>query len=144
MKAPLQTLACGLLATCALAAPAFAARHSISWSGRVDDTVVLRVQGDQIQTRVVHGASPWHVSSDVNAPLPSAPVHVWLSNVHGRGSVELVREPSIDNNYTAVIRVKDARSGPGTYSFNLNWRTGFAHRTDVNGDSDMDEDDDSD
>jgi len=141
MKATLQTLACGLFATCALAAPAFAARHSISWSGRVDDTVVLRIQGDQIRTRVVSGAAPWHVSSTVGSPLPSEPVHVWLSNIHGRGSVELVREPSVDNNYTAVIRVKDDRSGPGTYSFNVNWRTGYAHQTNMNDDSDMDEDD---
>jgi hypothetical protein len=49
------------------------------------------------------------------------PVHVWLSDVRGRGEVEVVREPNADDDYTAVVRIKDPQAGAAFYSFNLNW-----------------------
>src|SRR3569833_1331348 len=138
MKAPLQTLAVGFLATCALAAPAFAARHMASWSGEVDDTVIVRIHGDHVRTSAAHGAYAKNVTYRVDDPLPMAPVHVWLTDITGRGSVEVLREPTADNNYTAVIRLKDPQSGRGYYSFNLNWRTGFNHVVDPDNANDND------
>jgi len=46
----------------------------------------------------------------------------------GRGSVSVVQQPSSWNNYTAVIRVYDPRSGYGAYSFDLGWRGGYSSR----------------
>ena len=128
MKATLQTLAYGFIATCALAAPAVAAPHNISWSGQVDDTVIIRIQGDQVRTRAVHGNAPTNVTARVDDPLPSRPVHVELYGIHGRGTVELVREPSAANNYTAVIRIKDAQPGSDYYNFNVRWGGRGGHR----------------
>ena len=128
MKATLKTIALGFIATCALGAPAFADRN-ISWSGQVDDTVIVRIHSDQVRTRAIHGSAPSNVTARVDQPLPDRPVRVWLSGVHGRGTVEVVRQPSAENNYTAVIRLKDAQRGPEYYAFNLNWGyVGRRHR----------------
>jgi len=40
----------------------------------------------------------------------------------------VVQQPSSWNNYTAVIRVYDPRSGYGAYSFDLGWRGGYSSR----------------
>jgi hypothetical protein len=122
MNVSLKTLACAVVATCALAVPAFADdSHSISWSGQVDDTVIVRIHADRVRTSAIHGAAPVNVTTNVYDPLPDAPAHVWLSQVHGRGTVRLVQEPSFENNYTAVIRLKDPQKGPEYYSFVLKW-----------------------
>jgi hypothetical protein len=124
MKATLTTIACGILATCALSAPAFAAPgdRSIGWSGNVDDTAIVRIHADQVITRTIHGNQTTNVTFDVHRPLPAdRPLHVWLTNVHGRGTVQVVREPNADNNYTAVVKIYDPQAGAAFYHFDLHW-----------------------
>lgn len=139
MYRTMKIFACGAVAACALAAPAFAQnRGLISWSGQVDDTVIVRIHHDRVRTITMHGAAPTNVNSNVQDPLPMAPVHVWLSDVHGRGRVRIIEEPNFSNNYTAVIRVKDPQNGTGYYAFNLRWRDDNASG---NTDNDNDNDD---
>jgi hypothetical protein len=88
----------------------------------------------------IHGAAPVNVTPNVFEPLPERPVHVWLSQVHGRGSVRLIQEPSFENNYTAVVRLKDPQKGPEYYSFVLRWNdnTTGSHDNDTDNDNDND------
>jgi hypothetical protein len=116
----------GLLAAAmmVLAMPAFAQRHGgqMSWSGDVDDTVIVTVHGDNVTDRAVSGKDTKNVNVDLNGRLPHEPVEVEITNWSGRGSVEVVRQPDPENDYTAKIRITDPQSGRGHYTFTLDWR----------------------
>ena len=104
-------------------------RNLVRWTGDVDDALEIRIQGDRIDYRTLSGKSVKHVRVDfANGGLPRNDVQVFVTDQTGRGSVSVVQQPSSWNNYTAVIRVYDPRSGYGAYSFDLGWRGGYSSR----------------
>jgi hypothetical protein len=104
-------------------------RNLVRWTGDVDDALEIRIQGDRIDYRTLSGKAVRHVRADfVNGGLPRNDVQVFVTDQTGRGSVSVVQQPSSWNNYTAVIRVYDPRSGYGAYSFDLGWRGGYSSR----------------
>ena len=104
-------------------------RSLVRWTGDVDDALEIRIQGDRIDYRTLSGKAVRHVRADfVNGGLPRNDVQVFVTDQTGRGSVSVVQQPSSWNNYTAVIRVYDPRSGYGAYSFDLGWRGGYSSR----------------
>jgi hypothetical protein len=44
-----------------------------------------------------------------------------IRRIRGRGSVDLIQEPSRENDYSAMIRVRDNRSGSDTYEIEVSW-----------------------
>jgi hypothetical protein len=44
-----------------------------------------------------------------------------VRQLEGRGSVTVVQQPSARNGYTAVIEIRDPRSGYGYYDFDVVW-----------------------
>ena len=104
-------------------------RNLVRWTGDVDDALEIRIQGDRIDYRTLSGKAVRHVRADVvNGGLPRNDVQVFVTDQTGRGTVSVVQQPSSWNNYTAVIRVYDPRSGYGAYSFDLGWRGGYSSR----------------
>ena len=104
-------------------------RNLVRWTGDVDDALEIRIQGDRIDYQTLSGKAVRHVRADfVNGGLPRNDVQVFVTDQTGRGSVSVVQQPSSWNNYTAVIRVYDPRSGYGAYSFDLGWRGGYSSR----------------
>ena len=104
-------------------------RNLMRWTGDVDDALEIRIQGDRIDYRTLSGKAVRHVRADfVNGGLPRNDVQVFVTDQTGRGTVSVVQQPSSWNNYTAVIRVYDPRSGYGAYSFDLGWRGGYSSR----------------
>ena len=104
-------------------------RNLLRWTGDVDDALEIRIQGDRIDYRTLSGKAVRHVRADfVNGGLPRNDVQVFVTDQTGRGTVSVVQQPSSWNNYTAVIRVYDPRSGYGAYSFDLGWRGGYSSR----------------
>lgn len=94
----------------------------LSWRGEVDDVAEIRIQGRRVEYRTRSGQVLRDVRADMRgAGLPRRPVALELRVDRGRGSVEVVQEPSPFNGFTAVIRVMDRRSGYGTYDFDLRW-----------------------
>jgi len=58
----------------------------------------------------------------MSSPLPNAEVNVTLTKIRGRGKITLIEQPSIQNNYTAVVQVDDqAIAGSAWYEFTLDW-----------------------
>jgi hypothetical protein len=98
--------------------------NAISWSGRVDETVLIHFRGGHVWTNTVTGKDPSRINFEVNEPLPADPIHVWLDQVNGRGRVQLMQEPREDNDYTAVVRVHDWQRGASYYTFVLRWDEG--------------------
>lgn len=104
-------------------------REVLRWTGDVDDALEIRIQGNRIDYRTLSGKSVKNVRANlVSGGLPRNDVQVFVTDQYGRGSVSVVQQPSSWNNYTAVIRVNDPRSGYGAYSFDLSFRNNYARR----------------
>ena len=58
----------------------------------------------------------------VRGSLPAAPVQMSVTMNSGRGRVNVVQQPNADNDYTAIIEVRDRARGYGYYDFSVNWR----------------------
>ena len=101
-----------------LAAPLAAQeRNLFTWGGRVDDDVRVQVRAADIRTQLVSGNAAragyvTHVS-----PLPHRDGTIRVEQLRGRGTITVVQQPSAANNYTAIIDIKDADSGPDMYRF---------------------------
>jgi hypothetical protein len=104
-------------------------REVLRWTGDVDDALEIRIQGNRIDYRTLSGKSVRNVRANlVSGGLPRNDVQVFVTDQYGRGSVSVVQQPSAWNNYTAVIRVNDPRSGYGAYSFDVSFRNNYARR----------------
>jgi hypothetical protein len=104
-------------------------RDVLRWTGDVDDALEIRIQGNRIDYRTLSGKSVRNVRANlVSGGLPRNDVQVFVTDQYGRGSVSVVQQPSAWNNYTAVIRVNDPRSGYGAYSFDVGFRNNYARR----------------
>lgn len=105
-------------------------RDVVRWSGDVDDALEIRIQGNRIDYRTLSGKALRNVRADFsrNGGLPRRDVQVAVTDLNGRGSVSVVQQPSSYNNYTAVIRVYDPRSGYGGYNFDISWRDNYSRR----------------
>jgi hypothetical protein len=93
----------------------------LRWSGSVDDVTDIIISGRRVQYRTRSGASVRDVRDDFRGSLPNREVNVSINAQQGRGTVYVVQQPNRSNNYTAIIRVSDQRSGYGAYDFNVVW-----------------------
>lgn len=95
---------------------------SLRWSGRVDDVVELRISGRRVDAITRSGQRVDNVNSNIRGNgLPSHNVTVTLDRNSGRGSVQVVQQPSSWNGYTAVIRIYDPQGGASFYDFSAYW-----------------------
>jgi hypothetical protein len=95
---------------------------SMSWSGTVDDQAEIRIQGSRESTRTISGAAVRDVRvGGLRSGLPTVPVQVRVSQSQGRGQAWVVQQPTAQNGYTAVIRVRDPQSGASYYNLNVSW-----------------------
>ncbi len=93
----------------------------LTWSGRVDDEVILIVRGSRVNVRVVKGVRVQDDDYSFESPLPRNEVDLQVRKRRGRGSVDLIEEPTRQNDYTAMIRIRDNRSGSDVYELEVSW-----------------------
>jgi len=91
------------------------------WSGRVDDEIVIMIQGSRASVRTQTGDRVRDENFSFDSPLPRQELRLNLKKLEGRGSVELIEEPSRRNDYSAVVRIRDKNSGTDEYEFELRW-----------------------
>jgi hypothetical protein len=96
--------------------------HRLVWSGDVDDTTIVILHRGDVDTHDVHGQSSINVNDQVFGRLPPGPCRVFLAHWDGRGDVQIVREPSPENDFSAAVRIHDPQSGRGHYDFVLVWQ----------------------
>jgi hypothetical protein len=94
----------------------------MSWRGRVDDYVELRIQGGRVRSVERGGAPTYNERASFSSPLPRSDVRVDVKKRDGRGRVSLLEQPSRNNNYTAVIRIDDSKGGADDYEIEMEWR----------------------
>jgi hypothetical protein len=91
------------------------------WKGRVDDRVQIYVQGSDASSRLITGVPVASGMFNFTSPLPQRPVVMSLRKLKGRGSVEIIQQPSRSNGFTAVIEIYDSKGGSEDYEFELTW-----------------------
>ncbi len=93
----------------------------MTWKGRVDDDVRITIRGGTADVQTLGGTPYYDSQPNFGASLPPRRVTVRVNKTRGRGEVYIEQQPSRDNNFAAVIRIKDSRGGASDYEFELTW-----------------------
>jgi hypothetical protein len=93
----------------------------MTWRGRVDDDVRIRVRGGSADVETIGGTAYNDGQPNFENSLPNRRVTVRLTEKRGRGEILIEEQPSRENDFTAVIRIRDTRGGASEYAFTLEW-----------------------
>jgi hypothetical protein len=93
----------------------------MTWKGRVDDDVRITIRGGTADVETLGGTPYYDAQPNFAASLPSRRVNVRLTNKRGRGEIYIEQQPSRENNFAVVVRIKDSRGGADDYEFELQW-----------------------
>lgn len=105
------------------------------WRGRVDQEIQIGVQGGRRPTVRPIGRNEPRAGRfrDVTS-LPRHEGTIVVERVAGRGSVDVIEQPSSRNGYLAVVRVRDDAGGEADYDVRAYWRpTGGGYVVDERG-----------
>jgi len=93
----------------------------MTWKGRVDDDIRIRVRGGSTEIETIGGTPYNNATQSFTASLPPRRVNVTLQVKKGRGEVVIEQQPSRENDYTAIVRIRDPKGGASDYEFELAW-----------------------
>ena len=93
----------------------------MTWRGRVDDDVRITIRGGTADVETIGGTPYYNATPNFSASLPSRRVNVNLQVKKGRGEVFIEQQPSRENNFAVVVRIRDPRGGASDYEFELTW-----------------------
>lgn len=93
----------------------------MTWRGRVDDDVRIRIRGGSADVETIGGTAYYDGQPNFENSLPNRRVTVRLTQKRGRGEIFIEQQPSRENDFTAIIRIKDPRGGASDYEFTLEW-----------------------
>jgi hypothetical protein len=93
----------------------------MTWRGRVDDDVRIRIRGGMAEVETIGGTAYDNGQPNFFNSLPSRRVTVRLTQQRGRGEIFIEQQPSRENDFTAIVRIKDPRGGASDYEFELTW-----------------------
>ena len=98
-----------------------ASSGTMRWRGTIDDIAQIRVQESSVDVSAVSGTPYTDGTYNFSSPLPNRRVTVSLNKISGRGDMRIIQQPSRENDYTAVIEIRDTNRGPNNYEFELSW-----------------------
>jgi hypothetical protein len=93
----------------------------MTWRGRVDDDVRIRIRGGSADVETIGGTAYYDGQPNFYNSLPNRRVTVRLTSKRGRGEIFIEQQPSRENDFTAVVRIRDTRGGASDYEFELQW-----------------------
>ena len=93
----------------------------MTWRGRVDDDVRIRIRGGSADVETIGGTAYDDGQPNFFNSLPNRRVTVRLTAKRGRGEIFIEQQPSRENDFTAVVRIRDSRGGASDYEFELQW-----------------------
>jgi hypothetical protein len=93
----------------------------MTWKGTVDDNVLISVRGGSAQVETIGGSPYYDAVTNFTSSLPPRRVNVRLQKIRGRGELFIEQQPSRENDYTAIVRIRDPKGGPSDYEFELSW-----------------------
>jgi hypothetical protein len=93
------------------------------WTGRVDREAQISMRGNQISSRMIGNSTATRERSRVISPLPRQDGRVVAQLESGRGSVDVIQQPSASNGWTTVVRIRDTAGGTGMYRVAAYWES---------------------
>lgn len=93
----------------------------MTWRGRVDDDVRITIRGGSADVETLGGTEFNDGQPNFGSSLPSRRVTVRLTSKRGRGQIYIEQQPSRENDFAVVVRIKDSRGGASDYEFELQW-----------------------
>jgi hypothetical protein len=93
----------------------------MTWRGRVDDDVRIRIRGGSADVETIGGTEYSDSQPNFFNSLPNRRVTVRLTQKRGRGEIFIEQQPSRENDFTAIVRIRDTRGGASEYEFELQW-----------------------
>ena len=93
----------------------------MTWRGRVDDDVRIKIRGGSADVETIGGTPYYDSQPNFENSLPYRRVTVRLTEKRGRGEIFIEQQPSRENDFTAVIRIRDTKGGASEYAFTLEW-----------------------
>lgn len=93
----------------------------LTWRGRVDQTVNIRISGDYVESVDQTGSGLANVRYDLDGYLAVRVGNVRVDKRNGRGTVSVIEQPSRQNDYTAVIQIFDPKGGDDDYEIEVVW-----------------------
>ena len=94
----------------------------LTWRGTVDDYVQLVIRDDYLETRVLGGQDYNNADYNFTSRLPRRRVNVTANKLRGRGDVRVVQQPSQNNDWTAIVEIRDKKSGADQFEVQINWQ----------------------
>jgi hypothetical protein len=89
--------------------------------GRVDDDIRIVIRGGTADVETIGGTPYSNSSTNFSASLPRRRVNVRLQIRKGRGEAFIEQQPSRENDFAAVIRIRDSRGGASDYEIEVSW-----------------------
>lgn len=93
----------------------------VRWRGTVDDEINLVIRGDNVEVRTIGGSEYNNATYNFTSPLPRRRVNVNATRLRGRGDVRVIQQPARDNNFTAIVQIRDPSGGARDYEIEVNW-----------------------
>ena len=93
----------------------------MTWRGRVDDDVRIRIRGGSADVETIGGTEYSDSQPNFINSLPNRRVTVRLTSKRGRGEIFIEQQPTRENDFTAIVRIRDTRGGASDYEFELQW-----------------------
>jgi hypothetical protein len=94
----------------------------LRWQGTVDDNVQLVIRDDHVEMRTLGGSEYNDANFNFTSPLPRRRgVNITVNKLNGRGDVRVLQQPSRDNDYTAVVEIRDTKGGAKQYEIEVVW-----------------------
>ncbi len=93
----------------------------MTWRGRVDDDVRIRIRGGSADVETIGGTPYNDGQPNFGNSLPNRRVTVRLTEKRGRGEIFVEQQPTRENDFTAVVRIRDTKGGASEYAFTLEW-----------------------
>ena len=93
----------------------------MTWRGRVDDDVRIRIRGGSADVETIGGSPYYDAQPNFSNSLPNRRVTVRLTEKRGRGDIFIEQQPTRENDFTAIVRIKDPKGGASDYAFTIEW-----------------------
>src|SRR5215475_4959113 len=120
------TVGCAAALALGMSATAHAQQRQLfQWTGNVNQEVRLMLDGSRLTTRAVGPHEPRGGVANVMSAIPRTDGEVRVSST-GRGTVDVIQQPSASNGFTSVIRVRNPNAGVGGFRVNAFWQPSAA------------------
>lgn len=85
------------------------------WNGRVDREVQIVVQGNRVSTNAIGPTEPGRARARSMSFMPRQDGQLTVRVMNGRGNVDVIQQPTAQNGFTAIVRVRDPQAGSSNY-----------------------------